>query len=823
MVFLGLCLVMLGPVHGQIVPPAESGKTQWSPARKPTSVGAVNVGMIPILFPDTALDGGIPQFKRELDNINGLTQEEYFKIYTNGITWPVVKIVPGENVGDIFLAPQFYGYYCKYDLWHNPIGWKSMEEGQMRASQLKADALNAAKAKLGGMGCRRVAFSFITTPFADPARRPDMRRYYAEHCGMKPEDYPDPVAIPVNLAGPIRSAKPAAERMPTRKPPELMMGDEVFDPWKWYRPSVNWGEPMWPNSSIQIQNAEARVFAHEYGHVLGAPDVYRVYRSNDGIGGAAALLTYGPTASALSRYYHHGFVEEKNYPMVTQPGTYTLHPRHIKPMKDEAIGFVIPSRHSHYFYHVEYIHGEHAALGQSGGREGQKPERGEYAGNTAGVEGVIISVVNIRVQSYQGSPDLFYTYRPNDPYFRGDGNLHDCLFGIKFQRVEFSMTTEPSSRLPNLVDGGVAIKSIKERQGTATFDLEINTKPLLPRDYQQSLLPQIKLDSVDQILPTSFRMAATCKFRGEPLVTRYGMCWSTAKKPTVAKDKLVFAHGEIYQGRALNLKPDTKYFVRAWSANAKGIRYSDEEIEVKTLPLAANIHEVSPLLLDGFSKNQMLRRLFANNAKDRYGDKINGYESYAPVGVLGKLVAYYRPENLEVPRDGMADKANRRFDFGLLHWSPFESDPDSRKAETHALFGELRRVTRVAKMHEVSLGIEFQRELERIVRQNPRPQLMRVKAENVEEALEFIQRELRNSRPVMVIESPTPKPDSNKRIQWGLIDGFRDVDKLHVDFPLDTEFLASDEGFVDYMTLKSLLVKDYDLFVFLALAPDRLR
>jgi len=815
---LGLCVAMLGPAYGQIVPQSESGKTQWTPTRKPTAVGAVNVGMIPILFPDTALAGGIPQFKRELDNIGGLTQEEYFKIYTNGITWPVVKIVPGENVDDIYRAPQIYGYYCKYDLWHNPIGWKSIEEGRLRASQLKDDALVAAKAKLGGMGCRRVAYSFITTPIEDLTRRPDLRRYYAKHCGMKPEDYPDPLISPVNVRGPIRAVKPAADKTPARTPPELMMGDEVFDPWAWYRPSVNWGEPMWPNASIQIQNAQARVFAHEYGHVLGAPDVYRVGRSNDGIGGAAALLTYDPTASALSRYYHHGFVEEKNYPTITRPGTYTLHPRHIKPMKNEAVGFVIPSRHPHYFYHIEYIHGEHAALGQGGGREGQEPLPGEYAGNTAGVEGVLVSVVNIRVQSYLGSPDLFYTYRPNDPYFRGEGDLQDCLFGAKFRRAEFSMTTEPSSRLPNLLDGGVTIKNIKERQGTATFDLEINSKTLLPREYQQSLLPQIKLDAVDQILPTSFRMAATCKFRGEPLVSRYGMCWSTTKKPTVAKEKLVFAHGEIYMGRALNLRPDTKYFVRAWSANAKGIRYSDEEIEVKTLPLAADIQEVSPLLLDGFSKNQMLRQLFSNNARDRYGDKMGGYESYAPVSVLGKLVAYYRPENLEVSREGMAVKANRRLDFGLLHWSPLESDPDGRKAETLALFGKLRRVTRAAKMHEVSLGADFQLAFERMVRGNPRPQLIRVKAENVEETLRVIKRELINSRPVMVIESPAPKPNSNMRIQWGLIDGFRDGDKIHVDFPLDTEFLAIEEGLGDYMALKSLLVKDYDLFVCLSVS-----
>jgi bacillopeptidase F (M6 metalloprotease family) len=44
---------------------------------------------------------------------------------------------------------------------------------------------------------------------------------------------------------------------------------------------------MWPNSKIQIDNSAGGVLAHEIGHCLGAPDVYRLGRYNDGIGGGA--------------------------------------------------------------------------------------------------------------------------------------------------------------------------------------------------------------------------------------------------------------------------------------------------------------------------------------------------------------------------------------------------------------------------------------------------------------------------------------------------------------------------------------------------------
>ncbi len=802
----------------QYVPSTASGFTRYSPAPKPTFTGPVNVGTILILFPDTELAGGIPQFKKDLDSMNGLSQEDYFKIYSNGITWPVAKIYPGENEADIFHAPQFYGYYCKFDFWHNPIGWHSTEEGQKRAGQLRSAALAAARSRAPGASFKAMAYCYITTRIADPEQRPDIRRFYAAARGKNPQDYPDPLVKQTSK--------------PKKPPPELTMWDKPMDTWGFYQPGVAWGEPMWPNSIIQFNNASAGTFAHEFGHVLGAPDLYRVGRPNDGIGGSPVLLTYGPTATAFSRFYHHGFVSQKNYPTITQSGTYTLSPRHIKPTGDEALGFIIPSRHPHYFYEIEYIYGENPALGAGGGDEVRTEKSGQSYFN-GGVEGVIISILDLRESNYLGSPDGMYTYRPNDPWFRGHGDTRHCLFGTQYSRTEFNMQTERSSRLPNLLDGGVSIKNITEHQGTATFDVVIDRQPLTSAEYDRSLLPQVKLEPIDQILPTSFRMTLTTKFRGEPLVDQFGMCWSTNKNPQISNGNFTLANNnyDMNHGRAIDLKPDTTYYVRGWATNAKGTRYSDEELTVKTLPMASEITEAGPLLLDSFSNNHWLHDQFSNDAYDGYGKKTESYESYAPVAVLAKLAAYYHPDNilakhsnvapnpqhgdtlgpgheLIVDVDPKAGTSKAVVNFGRLHYDPFESDPPWRTSETLCLFEEMRERSRIAKMHAMDLDRQFLTGFDQIFRHKLKPQFVHVTPENLDATIKLVRTELVNSRPVMVIEIPQQTASADLRTQWGLIDGFRDGNSFHVDFPLDTEFLKDRQSF---KTLDELMVKSYDL------------
>ena len=73
--------------------------------------------------------------------------------------------------------------------------------------------------------------------------------------------------------------------------------------------------------------------------------------------------------------------------------------------------------------------------------------------------------------------------------------------------------------------------------------------------------------------------------------------------------------------------------------------------------------------------------------------------------------------------------------------------------------------------------------------------------------------ELVSARPVLIVESPQTAAGADARLQWGLIDGFRDDGNFHVDFPLDTE-LAKEKGpQTKYTPLDSLILKNYDLAI----------
>lgn len=123
------------------------------------------------------------------------------------------------------------------------------------------------------------------------------------------------------------------------------------------------------------------------------------------------------------------------------------------------------------------------------------------------------------------------------------------------------------------------LEYIQEHQGTLTFDLEINKRSVSGSTYGLSMLPQIRLDSVSDVQPTSFTMDCTIKFRGEPIKTTYGFCWSKSTNPTVRDSNYTLSHRECYRGHAIGLNPGTTYYVRSFATNGLGYRYSDEELE----------------------------------------------------------------------------------------------------------------------------------------------------------------------------------------------------------------------------------------------------
>ena len=759
------CLIW--PVTGKEKPspPKPSPVPAFSPAKQPVVTGEFPVGFIIITFKETAIPGEISQAIATVRSVSGanqeadagaasksygsgITQEEYFKIYSNGITWPKIVVMPNEST--CYQDPHFYGYYCEYDYWENPMGWKSREEGDKRVGKMNQDALRFANQSYRGPKPRFTCFNYVTTRPEAPAQEISdaLLGFYQD-----------------------RSADPGRTRMSkARRSKAKYQGMKDFDPWAYYAPRSKWGDPMWPNSKVQIDNFSGGTLAHELGHCLGAPDVYRIGRTNDGISGSASLLAYGPTANAFSRFYHHAFIQERNHPTIKSAGTYTLHPRHITPQDDQAVGYLIPTNHPHYFYHVEYLHRENATVGVGPSHEG-----------------MLISVVNLGLDSYLGSPDYFYVYRPNDPFFRGHGDTNDCLFGKSHRRTEFNLTTEPSARLPNLLDSGVAFKNIEEHDGTLSFELVLNRDPVTGSAYNNSMLPQIRLDRVSDVQATSFTMDCTIKFRGEPLKTAYGFCWSTSKNPTIRDATYSLAHRECYRGHAINLDPNTTYYIRAFATNGVGVRYSDEEQSIKTAELKALPSAIGPLFTDSFSNNSYLFEKYSNETTET-DDTFIGY---SPTCVLAKLISYYRPAKFTAA--GLdSDSKPSAIDFDQLSWNPSADDFPMRLEEINRFFGHIYDLSRQLNLHSPKPEKDFVKNLVKLTGVRSRPVLTLLSEDNLKQVSELIRKDLEQSRPVMILLAYNTEGVTNP-IRWALFDGINSKGQFHVDFPRNAKFLIDGE------------------------------
>ncbi len=740
--------IHLADAHPFLKP--SSGKAapipKYQPARVPVVTGEFVVGVINIVFKDTVFPQNIQAAISDLENVTdtsleedpsignqkrsnpkGIKQDEYFKIYSNDIAWPKLVFIPNEKT--YFQDTNFYGYYCRFDVDRNPFGWKTLPEAEQRVKQLRQRALVFAASKYTGPKPRFLCCNHITHRTQTPSKS-----LTATLFSMYPK---------ILNSDDMSSSNQAL----IKKGRQLSCSEKEI--WPIYQPIRQWGEPAWPNSSILIDDFAGGVLAHELGHCLGAPDVYRVGRYDDGIGGQASLYSYGPTANAFSRFYHHAYIKEENHPTIKQSGTYTLHPRHIKPSGDQAVGYLIPSNHPHYMYHVEYLHQEN-----------------DFVGYGSKGEGMLISVINLGRDNYLGSPDFFYTYRPNDPFFRGLGQANRCLFGKMHGRQEFSMTTEPSSRLPNLLDGGVVFKNIEEKNGTLTFDVTIEKKTITGAEYDLSMLPQIRMDKVFDIQATSFTMDCTIKFRGEPLKTMYGFCWETTKNPTIHNANYALAHRECYRGHALHLKPDTTYYVRAFAKNDLGIRYSDEEITVKTADEKSPPAKVGPLLTDEFARNTYLSTRYSDQTPHRYVD-------YSMICTIARLMAYYRPATI---RKSVVD-------FNMMHWNPTYDDPPARLGQAHNLFNYVFQGATKLRLNQADPENQLMENFSKLTGIKSKMEMTELKDDNPEELSELIKADLRQSRPVVMIIAKIPQTGDFEPVRWILIDGMNEKGEFFSESP----------------------------------------
>ncbi len=673
----------------------------WAPGRtEPVKRGEFQVDLVVIAFPDCEYPSDVQEVKRALSRLGGgnvadaeknmsggqdgdgggFTITDYYKEYSQGLTWPVLAVYPS-----VYMAPQPLGYYCRWDHFSNPIGFKG--DGGERARKLREDALKFAKSR-GGLP-KAGAFTCWV------------------YCRK------------LNWAGPDAGAeKMLRPHYPKPKPEELEQGarDRIRD----YRPPIPWGDPLWPNSAIQVHYpGNGGVMVHEIGHCLGAPDFYHASEERDGMPGEPALAwSYGPTGPAYCRWKYQAFVPREAYPVLSKSGTYTIGRRSGKfPRKDAKpkqgggrtqsappvirrsagakdgkpgedggplpLGCFIPTTHPNYILCVEYCHDEKRPVGHPG------------------AEGLLVQAINVTMGSpMMGPPDLCYIYRRDD-----SESCKGLSHSSPYLRAGDTFTTNsnPAAILPNRLPAGVEITNICENaDGSCTFGLKIAPPKLQKKDLDFSLLPQTRLVAVDQALPTSFRAELDVLYRGEPLLAEYGFCVGTRKDPEL-RNGIVFPlhHRDRYDARIIDLAPGTTYFIRAYAKSEKGVRYSENQKKI-TMPAPYRYTERETPAL--FSRSDRLLDAWYVK-RHHFGASGGVYRNANAILALAALANYYRAVPGETARPAVrlaspsphgANKGKRNageaLDMQNVHCNPSDSRPRWRMADTEKLISRMTRL-----------------------------------------------------------------------------------------------------------------------------------
>jgi len=210
----------------------------------------------------------------------------------------------------------------------------------------------------------------------------------------------------------------------------------------------------------------AGTIVHEYGHSLGAPDLYR-YSGNQNFAPVGVWDVMGGTADppqSMSAYIKEEYMLWTYSPMVTTSGTYTLYPI-TSHSADHAIKIPSPNSTTQYFI-----------------AEFRSKTTGLTDANIPGTGLLVYRVLTTQQNgSMYGPPDELYLYRPNGT-LTGNGNINNAHFGVS-NRTLINDDTNPNSFIYNnaagttTTAGGLNISNISVTGNSVTLTVNLYNEP----------------------------------------------------------------------------------------------------------------------------------------------------------------------------------------------------------------------------------------------------------------------------------------------------------------------------------------------------------
>lgn len=226
-------------------------------------------------------------------------------------------------------------------------------------------------------------------------------------------------------------------------------------------------------------------------------------------------------------------------------------------------------------------------------------ERGNYTGT------IVISSnggsLNIPVSMEVGGIGLEVT--PEEVNFGSLTNsLQLTLKNNGTGTLEYSVKSSNEWLVTDKTSGAVTqtayITAVISREGlsagkySATLTFTVNgTDLVIPVQMEVAVneKPTVTVEKSTEVTYNGAVLHGTMVSVGSAKVTRYGFCWGETSAPTVEKDAFSNLKDCVnpmeFQSKITDLKPETKYYFRAYAENSVGFTYSSSELTFTTTGL----------------------------------------------------------------------------------------------------------------------------------------------------------------------------------------------------------------------------------------------